>query len=213
LCGNRARAKGQGKEVFMRDEIIETLCMVTKLPLDVGVVILTCIGLVLACLIPRKIMVNQLYADLVNSSRSPEIGGAMLRIFYFYTHDCQRNVYLIKEKYRERYDEEIDSKLQNREAVDFSGTLHFQRRLLAQYFWYLALLRYKYKPSVRISKKQLGWLITENERHLIKILLHMVPAAKEVFEDASDVPEPTELPEDEMEMNRLLYKLYEETEE
>jgi len=48
------------------------------------------ITLFVAIYIPRKVLINQIYADLFREYRSPEMGAAIFSIFYFYVKDCER---------------------------------------------------------------------------------------------------------------------------
>jgi hypothetical protein len=61
----------------------------------------------MAFCIPRRIMINQLYADLVQEYRSAEMGAAILAIFRFYIRDCKEDVGLIDSTYKEKYEIQI----------------------------------------------------------------------------------------------------------
>jgi len=174
-------------------------------------VLISALALFLAIYIPRKIMINQIYADLLANYRSPEMGGAILAIFRFYVKDCEKNVSNIVAKYETKYDEQIEKLFKaNKEGkLDFSKTLHFQRRLVAQFYFNMASLRYDYRIG-RLSKKNMKIWFTPGEIKLLGILLHMAEPASKVFEDAGEVPQPYE---DEVPMNKLIYKLYEEVRE
>jgi hypothetical protein len=149
-------------------------------------------------------MVNQMYADFVKEYRSTEMGAAILTIFKFFVKDCKNNVANIYDKYKEKYKDQITNK--SSEDIDFSKTLHFQRRLLSQFYFSMALLRYEHHFP-RLSTKKLKIWMTSSEAKLLSILLYMVKPASEVFERAGDIPES---PEDDVPMNCLLHKLYEE---
>jgi len=164
--------------------------------------------LLVAAYIPRRIMISQIYANLLESYRSPEMGAAILAIFHFYTEDCKRNVSNIAAEYEKKYNEQIRGKLRARkeDEIDFSKTLHFQRRLVAQFYFHMASLRYDYH-FVRLRSKQMKTWFTPGETNLLGIILHMAEPARRVFEDAVEVPQPYE---DEVPMNELIYKLYNE---
>ena len=68
--------------------------------------------------IPKKIMNNQIYADLISEYRSAAIGQAVLSVTYFYTHDCNSDITKIEEKYTERYKKEVDSLLDNQKKEE-----------------------------------------------------------------------------------------------
>ncbi|MDR2052622.1 MAG: hypothetical protein LBP80_04330 [Treponema sp.] len=166
-------------------------------------------AVVLAVYIPRRIMINQLYAGLYQEYRSPEMGEAIFSIFRFYVEDCENCIANIAGKYEEKYKEEIEIPLKNKQTVDYAKTLHFQRRLLAHFFWNIAELRYE-RRFPGLSTRELRRWHTPQDTKLIAILLHMVEPAKAVFAKAGEVPEP---PEDDTPMNRLIGRLYEEAKE
>jgi len=172
--------------------------------------LLVAIGtLLVAFFIPRKIMVNQLYADFVADYHSPEMGGAILALFHFFVKECNGDVSVVAKRYDEKYDEQIRKKLKEGQAVDFSQTLHFQRRLVAQFYYDMALFRYE-RGFPRLPTKYMKIWFTPNEKKLLCILLHMTEPASKVFTIAENIPEP---PQDEVYMNQLLYKLYEDVED
>jgi hypothetical protein len=164
------------------------------------------IAVVLAIYIPRRIMLNQAYLQLTAEYRSPEMGAAILGVFHFYTHDCGNSVSNIGNAYHARYQKE--SALHISQPAE---TLHFQRRLIAQYYYDMASLRYDYRFS-RLTKKQLQHAFTPSETLLLSLILHMAEPASQVFERAENVIPPDEPGEDDAYMNKLLHRLYEETE-
>ncbi|MDR3284049.1 MAG: hypothetical protein LBS97_02595 [Treponema sp.] len=171
------------------------------------------IAVIAAFFIPRKIMVDQIYADLVSEYRSPEMGGAILSIIDFFVEDCGRSLERIPKEYETRYNMEIRDKLKEvkkleNEPIDFAKTLHFQRRLVAQYYWDMATLRYTYHFP-RLSKKQLRHFMTENETKLLNLILYMGIAATKVMLDIGAI-DPA--PEDDIKMNNLICQLFEEVE-
>ena len=167
------------------------------------------LALFVAIYIPRRIMISQIYANLLENYRSPEMGGAILAIFHFYNKDCGRNVSNIAAEYEKKYDKQIKKRFQEGEEqeLDFSKTLHFQRRLVAQFYFDMASLRYD-RRFIRLPDKYMKIWFTPSEVKLLGIILHMAEPASKVFEDAGEVPPPPY--EDEVLMNELIYKLYEE---
>jgi hypothetical protein len=151
-------------------------------------------------------MVNQTYAAFWDAYRQPEMGGAILTVMHFFTHDCHKNISEINEAYKKRYNDEIECNL-GKTNMDFAKTLHFQRRLIAYWYWQLAMLRYDY-GIYGLSKRRLKKEFTEKERYLISLIYHMGPPAAECFEDISGI-----CISDEQEgfMNERLYRLYEES--
>jgi hypothetical protein len=173
-------------------------------PLDAIGIVLSFFALVFALSIPRRIMVNQLYSELLQEYRGTEMGVAILAIFHFFTHDCKNDVSNIRSEYNDKYTKQICN--QYFEKIDFSKTLHFQRRLLSQFYADLAMLRYEYR-FFGLSKRKLKAWFTPNEVKLLGVLLYMTDQAKKVFIQANDVPEP---PDDNIPMNQLIKRLYDE---
>jgi hypothetical protein len=167
------------------------------------------IAVFLAFFIPRRIMVNQLYAGLIQEYRSPKMGAAILSIFSFYVKDCGNNAANIAARYAEKYEEQIEKPLENKQAVDYAQTLHFQRRLVSQFYGDMADLYYQRRFPGLSTRELRGWF-TPREVKLLAILLHMAEPARAVFKEAGEIPEP---PEDDVPMNRLIGRLYEEVRE
>jgi hypothetical protein len=176
-------------------------------PLDVISAGLSFIAVILAVSIPFRIMVNQLYSDLVRDYRSTEMGAAVLAVFHFFVYDCKNDVSNIHGEYIKKYNEQIRN--HPFEKIDFSRTLHFQRRLLSQFYTDMAELYWGHK-FFDLSKRKLKNWFTPSEVKLLGILLYMVNPAKEVFVQADDITEP---PDDDTPMNRLLKRLYDTVED
>jgi len=174
--------------------------------------------LIAAIYIPSKVMVNQIFADLISDYRSPEMGAAILALFHFYVRECKEDINVISDKYKDKYNEEIEKYLSTIDKdlhntnnpkngdKDFSNTLHFQRRMVAQFYFNMAVLRYKYSLFTRLSLRKMKMWFTSNDVKLLGIILHMAEPAGKMFIEAGDVPEP---PEDDVPMNQLIGKLYE----
>jgi hypothetical protein len=167
-------------------------------------------AVIAAFFIPRKIMVNQIYADLLKEYRSTEMGEAIMGLIDFYIIDCHRNVSLIEQEYKKIFNEEIDiGEDRRKKKVNLKETLHFKRRLLWQYYWQLSTLR-SYCLFVRLSKKRLKNDFTESESQVIAILCHTATAVKDIFDKTGDIQEPDE---QEGKTEKLVYRLYEESKE
>jgi hypothetical protein len=118
-----------------------------KLIISIVSIIVALVALFIAYIIPKKIMGNQLFADLVAEYRKPEMGGAILVLFHFYD-ECKKNNKNINCEYKKIYDCQIKSKLpvitklcaaENETTtanteINFANTLHFQKRLVAQFY-------------------------------------------------------------------------------
>jgi len=180
--------------------------------------------------IPKKIMNNQIYADLIAEYRQPEFGQAIISVIRFYTDCCGSDIDKIEEKYIEHYKKEIaplDEKkrinrcMQEKESGDINqqdtkygkkelkDTLHFQRRLLAQYYAQLAALRYQGGWFTRLSKKKVREDFTAREAKLLSLLSYMNKAAEKIFieYDIEGMPYADD------KQNALLQKLYDEAQD
>jgi hypothetical protein len=163
-------------------------------------------ALIAAVWIPRQIMVNQLFADLVKEYRSTEMGAAVFSVFHFFVKDCGKDVGHIAAVYEKKYNQQIRDPLKAGTKPDYDNALHFQRRMVSQFYSDMARLRYD-RRFIKLSAKDMKFWFTPKEVQLFAILLHMVKPASSVFEDSGTVSEP---PQDEVPMNDLIYKLYEE---
>jgi hypothetical protein len=135
--------------------------------LSLIVAIFACI---LACIIPKRIMLNQLYTDLIAEYRSPEIGLAIISIVDFFRNNCNLQVSKIGEEYSKRYEIEFS----NESKFKINETIHFKRRLLAQWYWQLENCVSKCTiPLWKVSKKQFENDFPNNETNLLKIIYYM----------------------------------------
>jgi len=169
--------------------------------------LISLITLIFAILIPGRVMVNQIYADLISSYRSPEMGAAILALFHFYRNDCNCDTSKIEEKYKERYVNEVEPLLKKDKEADFSNTLHFQRRMVAQFYFDMAVLRLKHCCLTRLSSKKLKIWFTQNDLKLLSLILHMAEPARKEFIKVDGL---SELPNDDVPMNKLIRDLYKE---
>jgi hypothetical protein len=204
ICANTPAPLWGGKENIEMN-LNYFFCILEKLA-----TIFTILGFFVAILatfyIPLKIMINQTYGAFWDAYRSPEMGGAILSVMHFFTHDCKGKIDMIPNKFGERYDQEIRNELICGKKIDFDKTLHFQRRLIAYWYWQLASLRYDY-GILGLSKRRLQKDFSSNESKLLSLIYHMGPAARDSFEDISNICEPEER---EGPMDTYLYRIYEE---
>ena len=113
--------------------------------------------------IPKKMMNNQIYADLMSEYRKPEIGEAIIAVIDFYTTDCKSDVEMIEKEYVERYKTD-------KQNGKYENSLHFQRRLLSQYYYQLAALRYQGGWFTRLAKEKVREDFTAREAKLLSLL-------------------------------------------
>jgi hypothetical protein len=186
------------------DKTVEVVTVMECLQLIIPSAV-SLLALAAAICIPCKIMVNQIYAGLIDSYRSPEMGAAILALFHFFVEECKEDTSVICKKYREKYEEQIGNHLNSGKELDFSNILHFQRRMVAQFYFHIANLRYKCCPPLSFRKMKM-WFMPEDLK-LLSIVLHLAEPAKNVFIKAGNIPEP---PEDDVPMNKLIRRLYKE---
>ena len=122
--------------------------------------------------IPRKIAWEQFYNSLTTEYRSIEFGKAMQNVIQFYTNSCKCNVSRIREEYEKRFKIEIEEA-----KVISEQSLHYDRRLLAQFFLDLekcANTRWYY-----IGRKRVIRDFTTGTKKLVEILYFMDKAVEE----------------------------------
>lgn len=152
--------------------------------------ILSFAALIVAWIIPKRIMWEQTYATLGYDYRSYDYAAAVQGITEFFVIDCQSKPENIREMYEKRFLKEVYGKKANvlcgkktNEEIfkdiktnnfisdvssnDNSKILHFQRRLLGQFFADLDLCA----RSPFIGKRRVARDYTKRESDLIRILI------------------------------------------
>ena len=127
--------------------------------------ILAAIACILAWLIPKKIMWEQSYSTLIADYRSYDFAIAVQGIVEFFEVDCGSNVDKIKKEYERRFQEDI--RKINEKFPELC--IHYQRRLLAQFFYQLDLCA----RSHFIKKKRICHDFTKGEANLVRLLFLM----------------------------------------
>lgn len=95
------------------------------------------------------------------------------------------------------------------EAGKYENSLHFQRRLLSQYYYQLAALRYEGCRLTRLAKEKVREDFTAREAKLLSLLSYMNKAAETIFTEY-DI---TGMPYADDKQNILLQKLYDEAQQ
>lgn len=150
--------------------LIQTICSV--------------LAVILAWYIPKKIKWDQFYSNLISEYRSYDFAIAVQSVVEFFTLDCDSDVTKIPEKYKERFMKEIygiqesfpetlddlkEIDKKNLLQKDSDKTLHFQRRLLTQFYWELnSCLKSSFVGRRHVKKD-----FTKSESKIIKILYYM----------------------------------------
>jgi hypothetical protein len=196
-------------EVVKIIKVIKVINCLDNLQLIIA--ILTLLIAIITLVSIYEVMVNQIYANLVADYRSPEMGAAILAIFNFYKKDCKRNFSKIEEKYIKRYKKEVKpllkkvKKHQKPQKANFSNTLHFQRRMVEQFYKDMAALYFKHCCFTRLSKNKMKDWLTKNEVKLLNLIFRMQAPARKVFIKADNLPD---LPENNEPNENLIHKLY-----
>jgi hypothetical protein len=142
-------------------------------------VILAVISWFWAIYIPRKISWEQRYSQLMSDYRGTDFGAAVLGITMFFNKSCNNDINKIEKKYREIYQAQFKNqwnpdKDNYKPEVPNDQNLHFQRRLLTQFYWDLD----QCATSHYISKKRIQRDFTSKEANLLKILYYMNDASQ-----------------------------------
>lgn len=148
---------------------------------DIIQCILSLVACGLAWIIPQRIMWEQTYVALVAEYRSCEFGAAVQGIIEFFVNDCKNNPDKVREMYQKRFKKDfgtnqtsLDECLCSSSAVNLTKLspeqcLHYQRRLLAQFFYQLDLCA----RSRYIGKKRVRRDYTQGEANIVRILILM----------------------------------------
>ena len=116
--------------------------------------------------IPNKIKWEQEYSSLLDFYRSLDYAIAFQGVIQFFFNDCGRDMSRVKTEYKRRFIEEVENKPGN---INKENCLHFQRRVLAQFFWQLN----ECAKSFSIGKRRVTNDFTNAEAKLLKILIYM----------------------------------------
>ncbi|MDE5797919.1 MAG: hypothetical protein K2H73_02665 [Treponemataceae bacterium] len=175
--------------------------------IDIIQIALSVIACVFAWFIPKRIMWEQTYSSLMSDYRSYDFGIAVQGIVEFFAVDCKSDVKNIKGEYERRfvrdvYDLSLDSdlngtfsletvreKLKGRNPAGIREKspdlcLHYQRRLLAQFYYQLDLCA----RSPFIGKRRVCRDFTSREADTARLLYLMGMAVDEsgvLFKDIS----------------------------
>lgn len=141
-------------------------------PSDIIQMILTFFSIIVAIWIPHRIAWEQQYSSLLAEFRGLDYAIAYQGVIQFFTRDCGSDMERVKTEYKRRFIDEIENK---RGDIKKENCLHFQRRLLAQFFWQLN----ECSKPFRIGKKRISRDFTRSEAKLIKILIYMGQAVEE----------------------------------
>lgn len=151
---------------------------------DIISILLAIVTLIATICIPLQIMKFQRYTALMSTYESFEFAHALQSVIDFYYIDCNCDVEQIPVEYKKRFNYDFDILKRNREKFDISNILHYQRRLLNDYFMELEMCRESSRVLRNIIRKD--W--TTSEAWVCKILVFMNKAVDndpELFKDIS----------------------------
>lgn len=122
----------------------------------------------IAIRVPKIIMWIQLYTSLTSEYRNYEFARALKDITDFFIDDCNKDFSKIKDKYYLRFCKDFKN--------EDSEKLHFQRRLLTQYYLQFDTCI----TNCRLIRALLKKDYTKTETNLVKILYYMGKAVEEL---------------------------------
>jgi hypothetical protein len=119
-------------------------------------------------------MYHHLYTGLIAEYRSHEFGIAITSIIDFFVDDCKKHLNKVRDEYKKRYEDEFNVK--KNKKLEKNKTLHFQRRLMSQWYWQLKNCVSKCSfpfPAYKVSQNQFNSDFPNNEANLLKIIIEM----------------------------------------
>ncbi|MCR4954665.1 MAG: hypothetical protein K6A43_11400 [Treponema sp.] len=143
-------------------------------------ILLSVVACYLAWYIPNKLSWEQRYSQLLADYRGYDFGAAVMGITMFFNKCCNNDVGLIEKEYREIFQAQfknqwIPNKDKYMPEVPNDQNLHFQRRLLTQFYWDLD----QCTKSIFIGKKRIQRDFSSKESNLLKVLYYMNEASQE----------------------------------
>lgn len=155
-------------------EFIKDLChwKNTLSSTDCITIFIAVVTLIVAIRIPHRIKWEQFYQQLLSDYRSHDFGVAIMEIGMFFNKQCSNDISKIPEEYAARFHHDFGS---GKEKTLKEHNLHYQRRLLTQFYYQLDLCA----NSSYIGKKRIQRDFTSKESDLLKILFYMNKASQQ----------------------------------
>ena len=135
-------------------------------------VVISFVTLIVTIFIPIQIMKFQRYTGLMSTYMSFEFAHAFQSVISFFYKDCCCDVEKIAEEYKKRFNSDFDEMAKKSEKSDI---LHYQRRLLNDYFVELEMCR----ESSWVLRQKISKDWTTSEAYVCKILVYMNKAVDE----------------------------------
>lgn len=163
------------------------------------------LSLILAIYIPEKIKWEQRYSQLLSDYRGYDFAVAVQGVIQFFTKDCKSDVELIKREYKKRFGKEIEHPADK--SVSSDQILHYQRRLLNQFYYELELCA----ATPLIGKRRVSSDFTRNEASIIKIVYFMNKAVEDSPKLYKDISTFEHVPKSRIPkgINKYILRLYE----
>lgn len=147
---------------------------------DFMAIFISLVALVVTVCVPIQIMKYQRYLNLMAIYMGIDVAHALQCIIDFFHDDCACDVGKISVTYKNRFKNDFNPK--NR--IDASNILHYQRRLLNDYFFELEMCR----ESSWLLRRKIEKSWTSSEAWVVKILIYMnsaVDSDPEMYKDIS----------------------------
>ena len=145
-------------------------------------IVIAIFTLVVTISIPVQIMKFQRYLSLMPIYMGFDVANAFMSVINFFHDDCDCDVGRIPEEYKKRFKYDFDEK----NNVPLEKILHYQRRLLNDYFFELESCR----KSSWILRRKIEKEWTSSEAWVVKILIFMNAAVDndpELFKNISGI--------------------------
>lgn len=143
-------------------------------------------GVVVAVFIPVWIMHNQRYENLLQAYMANDFAEAVKGVTDFFKNDCNSDVNQIAAAYKKRFEYDFKKSDKNLGVKTASQILHYQRRLLNNFYWGLNSCA---KSSIFLRRK-IKNEFSRNEAYICKILIYMNDVSDSdggIFKDISDI--------------------------
>ena len=151
------------------------MCAFISIGVPIGSLIVALFSFIVAILTfftTKRIAFVQQWESFVSEYRSAEFGSAVKALCDFFIDDCDRDINKIKTKYIDRYKSE--TALVKSGRMQDAESLHFQRRLLAQYYWQLCSCA---EQNRLFSNRWIKRYFNKNEMNIMAIVYEMGRAA------------------------------------
>lgn len=150
--------------------------------LSIVQIALAFVTLIVTWYIPKKIMWEQTYSSLISDYRGYDFAVAVQGVIHFFKYQCNCDVEKIKSEYEAVFQQDFINKENNIEPplsghCEIQKNLHYQRRLLTQFYYQLDLCARTNRLFIGRNRVQRDF--TKGEADILKILFYMNQAVDE----------------------------------